>query len=751
MIHHVSSRAQEALARRPFAVFLGAFTAAGCALVTVPLMGLPGYELSAGLSLLQGLLGGVVGIVFARKESSSMGWAAASATVVLWASLLPPFVLATLRTWLFSPCDPFASVGFFPLLTLPSGFVAACAGVFVGAVTRRWWSAALLWVALVVGSAVHSAWPVLFGPQVFAYNHLAGFLPGPLYDEELRVPSALVWFRAASVALGVALVTLARRRTPPSLPPWRWQDGVRLGAALLVLGALEWNGVALGFRMNDETLARRLGGLWEDAHLEIHYPAGLPQPEIDRIIEDVRFRHQQLTDFFGTTPPGKVRIWWYRSAAEKRQLVGADRTQFAKPWRREVHVNALGFPHPVLKHELVHAMAGPWGAPPFGATARFFGLLPHIGVIEGFAVAADDPADELTLHEWAAAMKQRGLLPDVRTLLEPQGFYSAPAARAYATAGSFIRWLADAKGKDRLRALYRHGDFAAVYGQPLPALATEWEAFLATVQVDERAAPLAFARFRAGSIFERPCAREVARLSAQAAAEADANPTYALELVARCRALQPEEPGHVLAEARQLARLGRTKEAAALLDAQLERFKDEPALFADAALPRAELALEAGDADTAKRLFTALLERHASPAVERTAHVRLATLALGPRGRRAADAWFHDTKDALRLYLLRDALDESPGEPHLAYLLGRRLTQLGEFPEALRWLEVALAQPLPDSVAQEAARLTLEAAFGARACDRVEAIAQDNRFGSAFSARARDWLARCRFDGGRAP
>ena len=38
------------------------------------------------------------------------------------------------------------------------------------------------------------------------------------------------------------------------------------------------------------------------------------------------------------------------------RLVGAAHTQFAKPWRREIHVNGLSFPHPVIKHELVHAM-----------------------------------------------------------------------------------------------------------------------------------------------------------------------------------------------------------------------------------------------------------------------------------------------------------------------------------------------------------------------------------------------------------
>lgn len=747
-MREVASRVKVVFARRGFAVFFGLFTVGGCALVALPLMGLPGYELALGLSLLHGLFGGVVGVAFARREGTSVVLAFAAATATLWAALVPPFVLATLRTWLFSPCDPFATVGFFPLLALPSGLVAAAAGVWVGTVTKRWWTASLLWVGVVLVSAVHTTWPILFGPQVYAYNHLAGFLPGPLYDEELRVPASLFWFRLGSLALGALFVGLARLTSPLQDPLPRWGKGsawLTLAPAAVV-AVLEWNGVALGFRMNDATLAARLGGVWEDAAIELHYPAGLPKAEVERIIEDVRFRHHQLIAFFGEAPPGKVRVWWYRSPAEKQALVGAERTQFAKPWRREIHVNALGFPHPVIKHELVHAMAGPWGAPPFGATARFFGLAPHVGVIEGLAVAADNPVDELSLHEWAAAMKQQGLLPDVRTLLSPQGFYAAPASRAYTTAGSFLRWLADAKGKPQLRALYRDGDFERVYGQPLPALADEWERFLDAVPLDERAVHQAFARFRGGSIFDRPCAREVARLSAQAGAEAASNPPRALALLARCRALQPDEPSHVFAEARAVDRLGRPQEAMALYDAQLERFTDEPGLYAEAALPRAQLALEAGDVDTARRLFTALTAKQVSPAVDRTAHVRLAALALPPKARDAVNAYFAGGDDAVHLYRLREALEVAPGDPFVAYLLGRRLMQSGEWEESLRWLDVALAAPLPDTLAREATRLAVEAAYGAHQCARVEALAQDARFGGAFAARARDWLERCRFD-----
>lgn len=734
-MREVATRMRDALSSRGFAGFLGALVLLGCALTALPLLRLPGYELGAALALLHGLLGGVVGVGFARRAPTSPALAAAAATATLWLALVPPFALATVGTWLGTPCDPFATSAFFPLLALPSGLLAACAGVWVGTVTRRWWTAALAWLGLVVASAAHTAWPIVFGPQVYAYNHLAGYLPGPLYDEVLQVPASLLWFRLATVALAVTFVALAARLRG------RWRV-VGAGGALVFL-AIEVAGVPLGFRMSDTALAQELGGRWEDDALVIHYPSGLPPARVRDVVEDVRFRHRQLVDFFGAAPPGRVRVWWYASAAQKQALVGAERTQFSKPWRREVHVNDAPLPHPVLKHELAHAMAAPWGAPPFGVTAGLFGLDARMGLIEGFAVAADDPAESLTLHQWAAAMKRLALLPDVVTLLGPGGFYAAPAPRAYAAAGSFVRWLADTRGKDGLRALYRDGDFEGVYGEPLPALADAWAAFLDATPVDDAALAQALARFRGGSLFERPCAREVAKLRAFASVAPE--PGRALEALARCQRLQPGEPSHVIAAARLSARQGDDAGAAKALDALLQRLDAQPALFADAALARVQVALDAGDDALARALLTRVLGGAPAPAVERTARVRLAALAMPPKARAAVDAYFSAPDDGAPLYLLRDALDALPDEPTLAYLLGRRLAGVGQSAEALRWLDVARAGDLGPALTLEATRLTLEPAWRLGDCARLDALARQAT-DAATAAGIADWLERCRFD-----
>lgn len=723
-MREVLFRVTQLLSRRAVVAWWVALASVGIALTWVPLMGQPGYELAAGLTLLLTFVGAGLAVTAARAVRGS----SLPCAVLLALSTVPALLVATVRTSFGTPCDPFAGVAFVPLLILPTAGLVAVFGAIAVHLTPRRWLAAVISAGLIVLTALSTAWPLIAGPQVFAFNHLGGYLPGPLYDEELSVPSSLLWFRLATLLLAVGLGALLQHKR-------------KRGALLLALfvGIEVW-GTSLGFRMTDAALADALGGRVETDELILHYPSGLSDQDVSRVLGDVRFRHHQITTFFGAPPPGKVKVWLYRSAEEKQKLVGAAHTQFAKPWRREVHVNGLGFPHPVIKHELVHAMAAPWGAPPFGVTASLGGLSPHVGVIEGFAVAADNPVDDLSLHEWAAAMKKKGLLPDVASLMTPQGFYSAPPSRAYTTAGSFLRFLSEQYGKEKLRSLYLDGDFERALGEPLPALAVKYETFLDGVPLEADAVNQAFGRFRRGSLFDRPCAREVGRLSEQAGAAMATDPQRARDLLARCRALQPDEPSHALAEAHALRRLSQAEASLALLDSELDRLEQEPVPWAEAALTRADLAQEEGDLATAERLWKRVVERQISPTMERTSQVRLNGL-----GVEAVHRYFQPGEDDVKLFFLREASEAHPEAWSVRYLMARKLQLAGESGAALPVLEGLLAQELPPAIARETTRLAIEAAFALGRCDTLVKHAAPGRFGAAFDARAADWIERCAF------
>lgn len=754
---------------RPGVLVLGTLLAGGgLCLFLVPLFGVPGYELSLALSVGIGLLGGGVGIAAGRQERRMLqgrdprprvavrldnplrsvlaAWGAACTVNLLL--LAPPLLVSIVQALVSSRCNPLAQIGFFPPLTLPSAALASMAGVFCALLARSRFMAGLLYALLVLGSLVATAWPIVTGPQVFAFNHFLGYLPGPLYDEALTVTPALWWFRAQTLLLSLALWALAaifldpregRLRAPHPRP----LAFLLFLAAAAAGGALWDRGPQLGTRMTHSRLEERLGGRRETSHFTLHYPRGKPREEVERLARDLELRHAQLSRFFGQAPEGKLRVYLHRSPQQKRELVGAAATQFAKPWLMELHLHDEAFPHPVLKHELAHLMAAPFGSGPFRVTTQYW-LWPNVGVIEGMAVAADDRVEELTLHEWSAGMRRQKLLPDIREMLQPRGFYRAPPSRAYTAAGSFLRYLSETQGSEKLRALYAHGDFRGAYGRSLEELASEWESFLDRQPIDAAALNQALARFRRGSIFVRPCAREVALLSEQAAEYLHSDPERAEALYRRCAEVQPEEHSFRLGQAQALLKAERQDEAARLLAGLWEQVPEQPAIAAEVALVRADLARSMGELDQAREHLLRVLSLNVPGATERAARVKLAALSGGPVGN-ALWAYFQPGHDEAKAILLREALETDPKNPYLGYLLGRRLAPSAPG-LAQSYLDTALAGELPDGLRREAFRLKLETQFRAGDCRGVRQTASRLPPGAGLAALARSWTERCDFE-----
>jgi len=758
------------LLRRPGALLVVTILAVGGAcLVRLPLFGLPGYELGEAMSVGVGFLGGALGIIASRQERrliqgfnprprgairsdgalASVWMPFAAASLLGVASLALPGATAAIFAASSTRCDPFAQLAFYPLLCIPSALVACAAGVLCGLASRRALYAGALYAILVLLSLAATAWPLFAGPQVNAYNHFAGYFPGPLYDEALRVRPALLWFRTesllwaggaisfAAVLLNMKFGTLGRPRL--RLAAWLWVLLVAAG-----ITAIESRAQVLGLRVTDSFVAASLGGLRQTTHFQIFYPRGKAKHEVDRLARDAEFRYAQIRAFLGGGPDAPISLYVYRSAEQKLELVGAGQTQFAKPWRLQVHLNDAPFPHPSLKHELAHAMAAPFGSGPFRVTAKD-GVWPVMGIVEGLAVAADDEIDELSLHQWAAAMRQQKLAPDLASLFRLDSFYRSAAPRAYVLAGSFLRYLADTYGSDKLRELYAHGDFQNTYQRSLETLAVDWARFVDAIPLERAAANQAFARFRRGSIFARPCVREVALLRAEASDFLRSDPAKALARYRRCSEIQPEEPSFRSGEAKALILLEKPDEAAQVLSRLAEQVQGEPALAAEVAMAQADLEWSRGRREEAGRLLAKVIDLKPNAALERAARIKLAVLQTNAA--RAVWAYLGEQPEEVKLLGLKEAMDQGHSQPYLSYLLGRRLTQLGLGSMALGYLAQTLAAPVPESIRREATRLKVEALYLSGDCAGVKnEVGHLPDLGQSFKTAMLEWQARCDFE-----
>jgi len=86
------------------------------------------------------------------------------------------------------------------------------------------------------------------------------------------------------------------------------------------------------------------------------------------------------------------------------------------------------------------------------------------------------------LFPWTRS--RRAQLPRVSTLIDEEGWQRTPEGTAYNTSASFLAWLLDTYGPDRLRQIYplrsnqMPDRIASVYGRSLEALEAEWLRFI---------------------------------------------------------------------------------------------------------------------------------------------------------------------------------------------------------------------------------------------------------------------------------
>ena len=357
-------------------------------------------------------------------------------------------------------------------------------------------------------------------PQIFAYSMPFGFWPGSLYDEDIRVTRTLIVHRSLSVLIALSWVMaldgiMPLKNSGSRFLNLRLQRIILAGLFASSAGYLYSKGETYGFDLNRNSIDRTLSKHVNNKFFELRIDPSISKLQLENLVAEHELHHDTLSRFFDEKPQKPIRVYIYRGLEQKRRLMGAYQTQIARPWENEIHVHGFDVPHRVLKHELAHVFAAQFATGMFKVPSSK-GIFINMGIVEGTAVAADWPAEQMTVHEWARAMRAQKRAPDPRHILYPQGFWAISASRAYTIAGSFLRFLIDKHGINAFKTLYASNDFSKAYGKSLDDLVTDWETFIDRRPLNDRALQLAEHRFTRPGIFKKVCAHETAKLADRA-------------------------------------------------------------------------------------------------------------------------------------------------------------------------------------------------------------------------------------------
>jgi tetratricopeptide (TPR) repeat protein len=438
------------------------------------------------------------------------------------------FAIAWLHGLRVGFCDPTQGT---VLYCLGGGFGAlmggawgAGAGVVAELVRRRTKTVAVLLALLgpIAGVAV-SLWRFYTSAMVFAFDPFFGVFSGPLYDSIVDRTSELLTYRLGSglTLLAACVFAYALERTERGFKWGRVPWGIALAGALCAAGSLgiTVTGSELGHYTTPASLRRVLARELTVGRCEVVYAKTILDRDAQALGRECVGHLSELEEFFGTPAPDRVTVFLFASAADKARLMGAGRTLIAKPWRREIYLQAMGYPHPVIRHELAHVVAGVFARGPFRVAGPLGGWVPDPGRIEGFAVAAaPDDDDDLSLQQWAKTLLELGLLPPLEPVFR-LSFMAENSSKAYTVAGGFVAWLRTRYGREVLVNWYRGTDLESLTGgKSFRLLGGEWKVALTTVAVPKTAFETARLRFDRPAIFDRRCPRVVDELEQTATA-----------------------------------------------------------------------------------------------------------------------------------------------------------------------------------------------------------------------------------------
>ncbi len=683
-------------------------------------------------------------------------------------TLLLPLAVMFVKSWISGFCNVPEGLAFYLLLPGISVLWSTAVALICALATNRKLHATLLFLGTMFVSIGISVFRLATQPPVFAYNPIIGYFPGPIYDEVVVITSTLLAARAIVLVSVLAMIAglcacfdpSARKIRPSLLMKFRGggPDGSQIGGnaapamamrvvflvSLAVLAAAYAYRAPLGIVIDRAYIQQTLGGHRQTVHFNIYYDKNtISNWNIDLIARDHEYQLDRIMSYLDVPPPStRIASYIYGNADQKKRLMGARHTSMERPGSDEMHLNNAAFPHPVLKHELVHVLSASFGNSLYGGSY-------WIGFHEGLAEAVDWQDAPMNPHEWSRAMRELGLAPPLENLLSMTGFWTAASSRSYTLCGSFVRFLIERYGLPAFKKAFPTGAVEESYGRKPAELIAEWEAFVDGIQLREDQLRIARQRFIRPAIFRRRCPHEVAALIDRAwQAYSAQRYSDAVRDFDRVLELEPENPSALRGLLYGTYRLEdyERSESAALL---IERPDQTIGLLADAHLVRGDTAWKTGRLDDARRSYEAVTDLHASEDMSRAASIRMEVLDREPI-RDTIMAYLTAVSGHWRLILsVRDAGDLAPDYGAGHYLIGRWLFRSGSYVEALKYLAKADTLGLPgDLVQQESLRLEAMAHFyledyekSAESFERLAALAGASGVAKTWEA----WIDRCRW------
>jgi hypothetical protein len=417
-------------------------------------------------------------------------------------SVIMPLVSGITSTILLTECPINDGVLFYFIISVPSLFFGYITGMLIAAIFKRF-----NYLLFVIFTLFFLSLPIIefyFNPQIYFYNIIFGYFPGTIYDEDLSVDNLLISYRLFHIAIFIGVLFIINFYKNGKI------NRIKAVSLIIIVSALFFLlKPALNFSTDIRVIRNHLNKSVRTDHFEVLYPNSIEKHSLELLALLHEFYYEQNAQKLESNTKIKITSLVFESEDQKRELFGAGRADVAKPWLKQIYLNYPSYTS-TLKHEIVHILAGEFGTTPFLVSDNL-----NPAMIEGLAMAIEDNYDDMPVHYMAKLARSAGFKTSLKNLFGGFTFFSQYSSISYVYAGSFIKYLIDNYGTEKIKKLYRNLNFEQIFNKSLQELESEYNIFLNDIKIDfnKHTAQLYFG---GQTIFKKHCARTAAHRTKKA-------------------------------------------------------------------------------------------------------------------------------------------------------------------------------------------------------------------------------------------
>ncbi len=456
-----------------FAIFLIIIGVINLYLLTLPLTSVFGYEFSALNALLLSFLSGLFSISFLKslvKENRKFNVENYLSTL-RWMLFLP-FAISVVNSIIFGFCSFTDGLFFYLVLTFPSVIIGSALGSAIFVLIKKIRIISFIFLYLLI--LFIPVLEIYFNPQVYLYNPLFAYFPGTIYDEGLSVDLKLTLYRIFNLMFFIPILIYYLGWAIKGVT---FKKKISLLVALIFIAGLFYFIVSpsLGFSTTESSLKEYLSYDVESKHFILHADSRIEKEVLQQIVLNQEYYYSKHSNYFKEEPVTKINSFIFLDSEQKKNLFGAGSADVAKPWLNSIYVSADTW-QSTLNHEIAHCFTAGFGTGIFKLAAGF-----NPALIEGVAEAADGFYDENSIHYLASLAFKNDYRVNLNSMLSSFSFFGSVSSLSYIYSGSFIEYLTNEYGIEKVKKFYQSNDFDESFATDINSVIKNYEMFLDTL------------------------------------------------------------------------------------------------------------------------------------------------------------------------------------------------------------------------------------------------------------------------------